>query len=109
MSISIDDFAKVEMRVGKIASVDDIPAARKPMYRLMLEFGDGTTKQCVAGIKPFYSKDDLVGRLVVAIVNLQPKSVAGVISECMVLAAYNDTELSLLRPDKELSPGTKVS
>jgi tRNA-binding protein len=109
MSISINDFAKVEMRVGKIASVDDIPAARNPMYRLMVEFGDGTIKQCVAGIKPFYSKDVLVGRLVVAVVNLQPKSVAGVISECMVLAAYNDAELSLLRPDKEISPGTKVS
>jgi tRNA-binding protein len=109
MSISIDDFAKVEVRVGKIASVDDIPAARKPMYKLMVEFGDGSTKQCVAGIKPFYSRDHLVGRLVVAVVNLQPKSVAGVISECMVLAAYNETELSLLKPDKEISPGTKVS
>lgn len=96
------------MKVGKIASVEDIPAARKPMYRLLVEFGDGQTKQCVAGIGGAYSKDELLGRLVVAVVNLQPKSVAGVVSECMLLAAFNETELSLLRPDKDVSPGTKV-
>lgn len=109
MSISITDFSKVEMKVGKITSVEDIPAARKPMYKLAVEFGDGVTKQCVAGIKPFYSKDELLGRLVIAVLNLRPKSVAGVMSECMLLAAYNETELSLLRPDKELSVGSKVS
>ena len=97
------------MKVGKITSVEDIPAARKPMYKLAVEFGDGVTKQCVAGIKPFYSKDELLGRLVIAVLNLRPKSVAGVMSECMLLAAYNETELSLLRPDKELSVGSKVS
>src|SRR5713226_3902483 len=106
MPISIDDFHKVEMKVGKVVSVEDIPAARKPMYKLVVEFGDGATKQCVAGIKPFYSKDDLLGRLVVAVLNLQPKSVAGVMSECMLLAAYNETELSLLKPDKDLSLGS---
>ncbi|HZW85462.1 MAG TPA: tRNA-binding protein [Nitrososphaerales archaeon] len=107
MSISIDDFAKVELRVGRIATVDDIPSARKPMYRLTVDLGD-TTKQCVAGIKSAYTKEELLGRLVVAVVNLQPKMVAGVASECMLLAAFNDEALSLLKPDKELSAGTKV-
>ena len=55
MSITIADFGKVEMRVGKIVSVDDIPSARKPIYKLVLDFGDGTTKQCAAGIKDRYS------------------------------------------------------
>lgn len=109
MSISIDDFSKVEMKVGKIVTVDDIPAARKPMYRLTVEFGDGVTKQCVAGIKAAYPKEKLEGRLVVAVVNLQPKIVAGVASECMLLAAFNESDLSLLLPDKDLPPGTKVS
>jgi export-related chaperone CsaA len=109
LSISISDFSKVEMRVGRIASIDDIPNARKPMYKLTVEFGDGLSKQCVAGIKDAYSKEDLTGRLVIAVVNLQPKSVAGVQSECMLLAAFNETELSLLQPDKQLPPGTKVS
>ncbi len=108
MAISIDEFSRVEMKVGRIVSAEDIPAARNPMYKLMIDFGDGSTKQCVAGIKNFYPKEDLVGKLVVAVVNIQPKSVAGVVSECMLLAGYNESELSLLSPDKALSLGTKV-
>jgi export-related chaperone CsaA len=108
MSISIDDFHKVEMKVGRIISVDDIPQARKPMYKLTIDFGDGMTKQCVGGIKQFYTKEELLGKRVVAVVNLQPKSVAGVISECMMLAAFNDELVSLLTPDRDLPLGTKV-
>ena len=108
MSISIDEFGKVEMKVGKIVSVDDIPQARKPMYRLTIDFGEGVTKQCVGGIKPFYTKEQLLGKRVVAVLNLQPKSVAGIVSECMMLAAFNDIEVSLLSPDKDVPIGTKV-
>jgi export-related chaperone CsaA len=108
MSISIDEFGKLEMKVGKIVSVDDIPQARKPMYKLTIDFGEGVTKQCVGGIKPFYTREQLLGKRVVAVLNLQPKSVAGVISECMMLAAFNDSEVSLLSPDKDVPLGTKV-
>jgi tRNA-binding protein len=108
LAISIDEFKKIEMRVGRIVTVDDVPAARNPMYKIIVDFGDGSTKQCVAGIKNFYPKGQLVGKLVVAVLNLQPKSVAGVTSECMLLAAYNEKELSLLSPDKELPLGVKV-
>jgi export-related chaperone CsaA len=106
--ISIDEFSKIEIRVGRIVTVDDIPAARNPMYKITVDLGEGGTKQCVAGIKSFYPKDQLVGKFVVAVVNLQPKSVAGVMSECMLLAAYNEKQLSLLSPDKELPLGVKV-
>jgi len=108
MSVSIEDFSKIEMKVGKVISVDDIPQARKPMYKLTIDFGDGVTRQCVGGIKQFYSKEELLGKRVVAVMNLQPKSVAGVVSECMMLAAFNDEVVSLLAPDKELPLGTKV-
>ena len=108
MSISIADFSKVELKVGRITAVEDIPAARKPMYKLTVEFGEGMSKQCVAGIKDRYSKDDLAGKLVVAVMNLEPKSVAGVTSECMLLAAFNENELSLLSPDRAVALGTKV-
>ena len=108
MVISIDDFGKIEMKVGRITAVEDIPTARNPMYKLKVEFGGGSVKQCVAGIKKFYAKDQLIGKLVVAVVNLQPKSVVGVVSECMVLASYDDTQLSLLTPDKEMGLGVKV-
>lgn len=108
MSITIADFGKVEMKVGKIVSVDDVPAARKPVYRMMVEFGEGMTKQCVAGIKDKYTKEELTGKVVIAVVNLEPKSVAGVVSECMLLAAFNDSELSLLAPERSVAVGTKV-
>jgi export-related chaperone CsaA len=108
LSLSIDDFKKVEMKVGKIVTVEDIPAARKPMYKLTVELGEGVTKQCVAGIKDSYSKDELMGKVVVAVVNLVPKPVAGVVSECMLLAAFNDNELSLLTPERAVSIGTTV-
>ncbi len=96
------------MKVGKVVSVDDVPAARKPIYRLTVDFGDGTTKQCAAGIKDRYSKDELMGKVVIAVVNLEPKAVAGVMSECMLLAAFSDNELSLVSPDRNVSLGTKV-
>jgi len=96
------------MKVGKIVTVEDIPAARNPMYKLTVELGEGVTRQCVAGIKDRYSKDELVGKVVVAVVNLVPKSVAGVVSECMLLAAFNDSELSLLTPERAVSIGTAV-
>jgi tRNA-binding protein len=108
MPITIEEFGKVEMKVARIIAVDDIPQARKPMYRLTLDFGDGITKQCVGGIKPFYSPEQLKGRQVVAVTNLQPKIVAGVVSECMMLAAFNESDVSLLKPDKEMPLGTKV-
>jgi len=78
------------------------------MYKLAIDFGDGVTKQCVGGIKQFYTKEQLLGRSVVAVVNLPPKSVAGVVSECMMLAAFNEEVVSLLSPDRDLPLGTKV-
>jgi len=108
LTISIDEFGKVDMRIGRIAAVEDIPSARNPMYKLTVDFGEGGTKQCVAGIKNFYAKEQLLGRLVVAVVNLQPKSVAAVVSECMLLAAFDETDVSLLSPDKDLPLGSRV-
>ncbi|MDG6942334.1 MAG: tRNA-binding protein [Nitrososphaerota archaeon] len=109
MPIPITDFAKLEMRVGRVVSVEDIPEARKPMYKMKLEFEEGVTRQCVAGIKGTYSKEDLVGKVVVAVVNLEPKSVAGVVSECMLLAASDESRLSLLAPERQVRIGSRVS
>jgi export-related chaperone CsaA len=109
LPIAVADFAKVEMKIGKITSIEDIPEARKPMYKLKLEFEEGVARQCVAGIKGAYSKEDLLGKVVVAVVNLEPKSVAGVASECMLLAASDESQLSLLVPERQVKLGSKVS
>lgn len=108
MPVSIDVFAQLDIRVGRIIEVDDIPEARKPLYRFRIDFGPLGVKQCAAGIKAYYSKEQLLGKTVVAIVNLEPKSVVGVISECMMLSAFSETDLSLVAPDKEMPLGTRV-
>ena len=92
-----------------MVEVDEMPQAKKPMYKLRIDFGDGTPKQCVAGIKASYTREQLIGKIVVAVVNLPPKSVVGVVSECMMLAAVDNGGASLLSPDKELPLGTKVA
>ena len=109
MSVSFDTFAQLEFRVGRILEVEDMPQARKPLYRVKVDFGAEGQRQCVAGIKPYYTKEELQGKLVVAVVNLEPRSIAGVVSECMLLASFNETELSLLIPDKEIQTGSKVA
>ena len=108
MTVPFETFAQLEIRVGKVLEVEDMPLARKPMYKVKVDFGDGTPRQCVAGIKGSYTKEQLTGKTVVAVLNLQPKSVVGVMSECMMLAAFDETNVSLLSPDRELPLGTKV-
>lgn len=109
MSVTIDTFAQLDIRVGKIVEVDDIPQARKPLYRFRIDFGPIGVKQCAGGIKAYYTKEQLLGKTVVAVINLEPKSIAGVTSECMMLASFTDTQLALLTPDREMPPGTKVA
>ena len=107
--VTFQTFAQLDFRVGKILTVDDIPAARKPIYKFTIDFGALGVKQCAGGVKAYYTKEELVGKVVVAVLNLEPKPIAGVMSECMMLVAFNDTELSLLRPDKDMPLGTKVA
>jgi len=107
--VPFQTFAQLEIRVGKILTVDDIPTARKPIYKFTIDFGSLGVKQCAGGIKAYYTKEQLVGKQVVAVLNLEPKPIAGVVSECMMLASFTDADLALLRPDKEMPPGTKVA
>jgi tRNA-binding protein len=107
--VAFEAFAQLDIRIGVILDAEDIPQARKPLYRLRVDFGSEGVKQCVAGIKPYYSKEDLSGKRVVAVINLEPRSIAGVVSECMLLASFTESELSLLVPDKEMPLGCKVA
>ena len=109
MTVPFDTFSQLDIRVGAVLEVEDIPQARKPLYRLRVDFGPEGVKQCVAGIKPYYSKEQLQGRRVVAVVNLEPRPIAGVISECMLLASFTDAEVALLVPDKDMPLGCKVA
>jgi methionine--tRNA ligase beta chain len=108
MPVPFETFGQLDIRLGRVLEVEEMPQARKPMYRLKIDVGDGNPRQCVAGIRGSYTREQLMGRTVVAVVNLEPKPVVGVISECMLLAAFDDGGASLLSPDKELPVGTKV-
>ena len=105
--ITLKDFEKIDMRIGEILNVEDISNADK-LYKLEVDIG-GKQIQLVAGIKPYYSKDELVGKKIVVLTNLQPVQIRGVFSEGMLLAAVNDDKISLLTPDKDIEVGSKVA
>lgn len=107
--INWDDFAKIDIRSGTIVEVTDFPNARKPAYRLKIDFGELGTKQSSAQITHHYQASDLVGKQIVAVVNFPPKQIANFFSECLVLGVYNDqNQVILLQPDKIVANGSKI-
>lgn len=108
--IGWDDFAKVDVRVGRIVAAEPFPEARKPAYKLRVDFGDLGERRSSAQITKRYRAEDLVGRLVVAVVNFPPKRVAGFLSEVLVLGVYAaDDDVVLLQPDRDVAPGQRVA
>ena len=103
-AISIDEFAKVEIRTGKVLSAEAIPKSNK-LLKLQVDIG-GETRQIVSGIAQFYKPDELVGQNVVVLTNLAPAKIFGVESKGMILAAGDAA--SLLTPLKPVDPGTKI-
>ncbi len=108
--ITVEDFAKVEMRVGRILEVMDFPEARKPSYRLMIDFGPLGTKRSSAAIQPWYSKEELVGRAIVAVTNFPPRQIGPFMSEVLCLGSVQpDGRVILLRPDQEGELGARIA
>jgi len=110
VTISWDDFEKVELRVGRIITADEFPEARKPAYILEVDFGDDIgTKRSSAQITEHYRQDDLVGRLVVAVVNFPPKQIGPVRSECLVTGfADTDGRVVLCVPERDVPLGSRL-
>lgn len=110
MQITIDDFVKVDMRVGRIIAVEEFPEARKPSYKLTIDFGPGGTRRSSAALRPYYTRDELVGRQVVCVVNFPPRRIAGFASEVLVLGAMQeDGRIILLQPDAESEPSAPIA
>jgi tRNA-binding protein len=108
--ITWEDFEKIDIRVGTIVDVADFPQARKPAYQLKIDFGELGQKQSSAQITNLYSKETLIGRQIVAVVNFPPKQIANFFSECLVLGVLgNDKEVILLQPDKPVMDGLKIA
>lgn len=107
--ISWDDFEKIDIRVGTITAVTDFENARKPSYKLKIDFGALGIKNSSAQITALYSKEELTGRQVIAVVNFPPKQIANYFSECLVLGVYNkNREVVLLQPSSEVENGDKI-
>ena len=107
--ITYNDFEKVDIRVGKIIRVEDFPKARKPAYKLWIDFGDLGVKKSSAQITRLYSKDDLAGRLIIAVTNFPPRQVADFISEVLILGVVLDNdEVVLVQPDRDVPPGKRI-
>ena len=109
MTIAWPDFEKVDMRVGVVTGAEEFPEARRPAYRLWIDFGPLGVKRASAQITDHYRPSELIGRHVVAVVNFPPKQIGPFVSEVLVLGAYNEAgEVILLHPDKPVAPGSKI-
>jgi tRNA-binding protein len=107
--ISWDDFEKVDMRVGTITAANDFPNAKKPAYQLTIDFGELGIKRSSAQITNLYSKEELIGKQVIAVVNFPSKQIANFFSECLVLGVYNkNKQVVLLQPSLKVDNGDKV-
>jgi tRNA-binding protein len=109
MSLSWAEFEKVDMRVGVVVDAQPFPEARRPAYKLWIDFGALGVKRSSAQVTHRYTPHELMGRRVVAVVNFPPKQIGPFVSEVLVLGAYDERgEVILLRPDFEVSPGAKI-
>jgi tRNA-binding protein len=108
--IEFDDFLKVDMRVGRIVEVEEFPEARRPAWKLRIDFGPEIgTKRSSAQITN-YTREELAGRLVVGVVNFPPRQIGPVRSEVLVLGAVaDDHPVLLLEPDAGSQPGDRVA
>jgi len=107
--ISWDDFAKIDIRSGTIVEVKDFPNAKKPAYQLRIDFGPLGIKNSSAQVTKHYSKEDLLNKQVVAVVNFPVKQIANFFSECLVLGVYDDNnDVILLQPGIPAPNGGKI-
>ena len=109
MQITYEHFEKVDIRAGKIIKVDDFPKARKPAYKLWIDFGELGVKKASAQITKLYRKDNLVGRLIIAVTNFPPRQIGDFMSEVLILGVVvDDDKVVLVQPDSEVPPGKRI-
>jgi tRNA-binding protein len=107
--IEFDDFLKVDMRVGRVVAVEDFPEARKPAWKLTIDFGEEVGVKRSSAQITNYARDELEGRLVVAVVNFPPRQIGPISSEVLTLGASNEAgEVILLAPDSDVPLGARI-
>lgn len=107
--ITYNNFQNIEIRVGKIITVEEFPQAKKPAYKLWIDFGELGMKKSSAGLTKLYRTEDLVGKLILAVTNLPPRQVANFISEVLVLGVVMEHgEVALVQPDRDVPIGLRI-
>jgi len=104
--VTFDDFKKIELKIARIIEAEEVVGAEK-LLKLQIDLG-GEKRQIVAGIKKSYPAKDLIGKEIVVVVNLEPRTVMGIESNGMLLAASDDSGPVLLKPDKDVLPGSGI-
>ena len=107
--ISFDDFLKVDMRVGRVLAVEEFPEARKPAWKLRIDFGPELGEKRSSAQVTNYERDELEGRLVVGVVNFPPRQIGPVRSEVLVLGAMRGETVILLEPREGAEPGDRIA
>lgn len=110
---TIEVFDQIDMRVGRVTACETFPEARKPSYKLTIDFGPLGTKRSSAQLTAYYTPEELVGRLIVAVINFPPRKIAGFPSEVLVLGVPGEGitrrgTVVLLHPEREVEPGARV-
>jgi len=106
---TIEDFSKLDIRVGTIIQAKNFEKAKNPAYQLQIDFGESIgIKKSSAQITDLYKAGDLVGMQVLAVVNFPPRQIADFMSEVLVLGTYSDGGVVLIKPDKEVQNGDKL-
>ncbi|WP_376747152.1 tRNA-binding protein [Empedobacter brevis] len=108
-TISWQDFKKIDIRVGTIIKADDFPKAKNPAYILEIDFGPLGIKKSSAQITSLYTKEELIGKQIISIVNFPKKQIANLMSECLVMGVYgNNNDVILLNPERKVENGSKI-
>lgn len=107
--VNFDDFSKVDLRVGTIIEVKDFPEARSPAFQLIIDFGALGTRKSSAQITTLYTKEQLLHRQIVAVVNFPKKQIGKFMSECLILGGVDGKDVILLHPEGKVPNGSVVS
>jgi tRNA-binding protein len=108
VTISFDEFLAVDMRVGRVVEVEEFPEARKPAWKLRIDFGPQIGEKRSSAQITNYTREQLEGRLVVGVVNFPPRQIGPVRSEVLVLGTYSEAGVLLLAPEPDAALGDRV-
>ena len=106
--ISWGDFEKIEMRVGTIVQAEVFQEAKKPAYKIRVDFGPYGIKKSSAQVTRLYQPEELIGKQVISVINFPPKQIANLKSECLIMGVVDEADVTLIGPGKPVANGLRI-